>query len=115
MSCISAFLLFLLPFLSKRKHRFLFREISEFSSVVNSEICHEQIRLNGRQEKSSAYCSSCSTYIDEQISAPIIQLELPVLSRLTGIYVQHDQNNSVRQSEFYVVSFEIILHWIFRN
>ena len=67
-------------------------------SLVNSEICSEQIRLNGRQEKSSIYCSSCSTYIDEQITAPIIQLELPVLTQLTGIYVQHNDSNAVRIS-----------------
>lgn len=86
MGCISRFLLFLF-----------------ILTFVSSELCSEQIRFNGRQEKSSIYCSSCSTYIDEQITAPIIQLELPVLSQLTGIYVQHEDSNAVRIFSFPIV------------
>ncbi len=62
---------------------------------MTSEKCNDQIRLNGRQQKSSVYCSSCSTYIDGEISAPIIQLELPSLTQLTGIFVQNHGENSV--------------------
>jgi hypothetical protein len=62
---------------------------------VTSEKCNDQIRLNGRQQKSSVYCSSCSTYIDGQTSAPIVQLELPSLTKLTGIFVQNQEENLV--------------------
>jgi hypothetical protein len=75
--------------------------------IVDSDICNNQIRLNGRQQKSSVYCSSCSTYIDGQISAPIVQLELPSLTQLTGIFLQnHNQNQektSVRKEKIHFI------------
>lgn len=67
-----------------------------FYYIVISDTCNDRIHLNGRQQQqSSVYCSSCSTYIDEEISAPIIQLELPSLTQLTGIFVQNHGENSV--------------------
>jgi hypothetical protein len=66
--------------------------------IVDSNTCNNQIRLNGRQQKSSVYCSSCSTYIDEQISAPIVQLELPSLTQLTGIFIQNHNENQEKTS-----------------
>ncbi len=61
--------------------------------IVESTTCNDQIRLNGRQQKSSIYCSSCSTYIEEQKSVPVIQLEMSSLTQLTGIFLQHYDGN----------------------
>ena len=69
--------------------------------IGESTTCNDQIRLNGRQQKSSIYCSSCSTYIDEQRSVPVIQLEMSLLTQLTGIFVQdyheNQETNSVKK------------------
>ena len=81
MGCINRLLLFLLPLLGK--------------IYADSQTCNEQIRLNGRQQKTSIYCSSCSTYIDGQTSAPIVQLELPSLTKLSGIFVQNQEGDTV--------------------
>ncbi len=67
------------------EHPFLF--------LVHSNECNNEIRPTGQQQESSIYCSSCSTYIDEKTSAPIIQLEMPSLTQLTGIFVQRYNEN----------------------
>lgn len=61
--------------------------------LVISDKCNDQIYLPGRQEESSVYCSSCSTFIDKQTSTPIIQLELPTLTEITGIFIQNSKKN----------------------
>ncbi len=73
--------------------------------LVSSDTCNDQIRLNGRQQQSSVYCSSCSTYIDGQISAPIVQLELPSLTKLSGIFVQSQEGDTVWEKK------NLFSHW----
>ena len=67
--------------------------------VFTDQNCHERIRLNGRQQKSTGFCSSCATHIKGELSAPVIQIELPELTQLTGIFVQNlisSEQNPVR-------------------
>jgi hypothetical protein len=66
--------------------------------IVDSRICNEQICPNGRQPNSTIYCSACSTYTDDKISAPIVQLELPSLTQLTGIFVQNSNEDQQNKS-----------------
>ncbi|CAF1177879.1 unnamed protein product [Adineta steineri] len=61
--------------------------------LVHSNICNDPIHLNGRQQKSSIYCSSCSTHIGGYTSSPIIQLDIPTLTQITGIFVQNHNEN----------------------
>ncbi|CAF4373515.1 unnamed protein product, partial [Adineta steineri] len=59
----------------------------------HSNICNDPIHLNGRQQKSSIYCSSCSIHIGGYTSSPIIQLDIPTLTQITGIFVQNHNEN----------------------
>ncbi|CAF2726316.1 unnamed protein product [Rotaria sp. Silwood2] len=81
MGCIIRFLLLLLPLL------------------VDSNTCNQQIHLNRQQNKSSIYCSSCLTYIDGKISAPSLQIELPSLIQITGIFIQKSNQNQEKNSK----------------
>ena len=68
--------------------------------LANGQTCNKPVRLSGKQQRSSIYCSSCLTYVNGKLSAPAIQLELPALTQLTGISVlqayENQQGNSVR-------------------
>ena len=68
--------------------------------LADGQTCHDPIRVSGKQQRSSIYCSSCLTYVNGKLSAPAIQLELPALTQLTGIVVQqayaNEQGSSVR-------------------
>lgn len=61
--------------------------------LADGQTCHDPIRVSGKQQRSSIYCSSCLTYVNGKLSAPAIQLELPVLTQLTGIVVQQAYAN----------------------
>ncbi|CAF3724560.1 unnamed protein product [Rotaria sordida] len=75
-----------------------------YMDEFDSNICNNRIHLNKQQDKSSIYCSSCSTYLDGKKSTSIIQLELPSLTQITGIIVrnsnQYQENNSKIDSYF---------------
>ncbi|CAF0956662.1 unnamed protein product [Rotaria sp. Silwood1] len=67
-------------------------------SFLDSNTCNDRIQLNRQQNKSSIYCSSCSTYINGKISASSLQIELPSLTQITGISVRHsnqDKNSTI--------------------
>lgn len=108
MGCIKLLLsLFLLPLFGKKiffslnfdpKNPRLKWINNIFIFLVDSDTCNDQVHLNGRQQKSSIYCSTCSAYVDGQASAPIVKIELPSLSQLTGIYVQKSNKNQEENS-----------------
>jgi hypothetical protein len=85
-----------------------------FLFLVYGDTCHDQIHLNSRSQISSVYCSSCSTYIDGYTSAPIIQIELPSLTQLTGIFVQNynetQEPNSVRKKKKCFIVYLFLLY-----
>ncbi|CAF3774540.1 unnamed protein product [Rotaria magnacalcarata] len=74
-------------------------------ALLSCNICNDRIRLNRQQQKPSTYCSSCAKYIDEQILAPIVEIDLPSLTQLTGIFIQNlnqDQERKTKIDSYFI-------------
>ncbi|CAF4575945.1 unnamed protein product [Rotaria socialis] len=81
-----------------------------YSTVTDIDELHYSfsaipIALLRQQQKPSTYCSSCAKYIDEQTLAPIIEIDLPSLTQLTGIFIQNlnqDQGRKTKIDSYFI-------------
>ena len=99
------------PLLNRQRVPSLVLSLLEIQSpcvllLADGQTCNDRIHPHPRQQQqqqqqqASIYCSSCWTYTDGGVSTPFMQVELKVLTQVTGIIVQnHDayqQGNTVR-------------------